>query len=119
MGLWQDLRFAIRLLIKDRWFTAAAVLALALGLGANAAVFTIVNAILLRGLPFKNADRVVVVGTHDSRGHDYGVSLPDLEDFQRAHLQSFASITNLNTALRPVTDNDHAPELYTGTYVAP
>jgi hypothetical protein len=48
MMLWQDVRFAARLLIKDRWFTLAAATALALGIGANAAVFTFVNAALLR-----------------------------------------------------------------------
>ena len=52
MNLWQDVRFGARLLVKDRWFTLAAATALALGIGANAAVFTFVNAALLRGLPF-------------------------------------------------------------------
>jgi hypothetical protein len=57
MALWQDLRFAVRLLIKDRWFTTVAVIALALGIGVNATVFTFVNAVLIRGLPFKDPDR--------------------------------------------------------------
>ena len=54
MSLFHDLRFAVRLLIKDRWFTLVAALALALGMAANNAVFTFVNAVLLRGLPFKD-----------------------------------------------------------------
>ena len=49
----QDLRFASRLIAKDRWFSAAAIAALALGIGANTVGFTIVNAAFLRGLPFR------------------------------------------------------------------
>ena len=54
----QDLRFALRRLIKDRWFTLAAIAALALGIGANSAVFTLVNAVLLQGMPFDRPDRI-------------------------------------------------------------
>ena len=51
----QDLRFAVRLLVKERWFSAVAIVALALGIGLNATVFTLVNAVLIRGLPFKDS----------------------------------------------------------------
>ena len=64
----QDLRYAVRLLVKDRWFTAVAAGALALGIGANAAVFTFVNAVLLRGLPFDDPGRIVAIGSLDQRG---------------------------------------------------
>ena len=50
------LRFAFRRLIKDRWFTLAAIAALALGSGVNSAVFTLVNAVLLRNLPFDSLE---------------------------------------------------------------
>ena len=66
MNLLQDLRFAVRLLIKDRWFTAVAVLALALGIGVNATVFTFVNAVLIRGLPFDDPDRIMSIGARDA-----------------------------------------------------
>jgi hypothetical protein len=67
MALWQDIRYAIRLLIQDRWFTTVAAVALALGIGANAAVFTFVNAVLLRGLPFDDPDRIISIGSLDAR----------------------------------------------------
>src|SRR5918996_1472707 len=73
-SLLQDLRFAARRLVKDRWFTVAAVAALALGIGANSAVFTFVNAVLLRGLPLDDPDSIVSVGNLDARGRPAGVS---------------------------------------------
>src|SRR4051812_13795866 len=84
MDLLRDVRFAARLLVKDRWFTLMAVVVLALGIGANNAVFTIVNAVLLRSLPLPKPEQIVWVGTRDNQGHDLGVSLRDFEDWQRS-----------------------------------
>ena len=66
MTIFQDLRFAARMLVKDPWFTIVAATALGLGIGVNTTVFTFVNAVLIRGLPFPHSEEIVYVATHDT-----------------------------------------------------
>src|SRR6266568_6918762 len=84
-GLVSDLRFAARLLGKDRTFTAVAVLTLGLGIGAATAIFSVVHAVLLRPLPFPRADELVQYHTQfPDQGRDrVPLSAPELDDLAR------------------------------------
>jgi putative ABC transport system permease protein len=117
MSLWQDLRFAVRMLVKDRWFTLAAASALALGIGANATVFTLVNAVLLRGLPFDKPEQIMALQTRTQKGQQAGVSFEDFKDW-RDRNKSFSHLTAMLGTSVNVSDNDNVPERYVGDYVS-
>src|SRR5207247_2547723 len=118
MGLWQDVRFATRLLVKDKWFTLVAATALALGIGVNNTVFTLVNAVLIRGLPFNEADRIMALNSRDRvRARDMGTSYLDFKDWSAAS-RSFAGLAAYTGSTVNVSDEGRTPERFSGAFVS-
>ncbi len=101
--LLQDLRYALRMLAKNPGFTAAAVVTLALGIGANTAVFSVVNAVLLHPLPYPTADQLVMVWQNNPRKGDREgrVSYPNFQDWraQSTVFQGMAGFTGYSLVL--------------------
>jgi hypothetical protein len=88
MTIFQDLRYALRTAWRDRTFSLIAVVTLALGIGANTALFTIVNAIVLAPLPFRSPEQLVRVTADFTRQpvSDVGLSIPELFDLRGADI---------------------------------
>ncbi|HXU36319.1 MAG TPA: ABC transporter permease [Blastocatellia bacterium] len=96
-NLWQDLRYGVRVLLKNKSFTAIAVLALALGIGANSAIFSVVNSVLFKPLPYSDPQRLTMIWeNHQERGgpEREWASPADLKDW-REHPQSFEHVAGL------------------------
>lgn len=116
-GVGQDARVAARRLLKERWFTAAAAVTLALGIAATSTVFTVIDAVLLRSAPVSDPDRLIAMSMRDARGRQLGMCYPDFEDWQRAS-KSFSGMTLMVQVAFSVSDEDHLPEQYFGPYTS-
>src|ERR1700689_3286663 len=81
--LWQDLVYGVRILAKNRGFMLIVVLTLALGIGANTALFSVVDGVLLKPLPFRDPDRIVALFEHRVEFERAFISYPNFLDWQR------------------------------------
>src|SRR5947209_6472497 len=110
-----DLRFAFRLMWRERGFTATAVITLALGIGISNTVYTVVNAMILRGLPVAHPDRIVMLS--DGEPNSFSASYRDVEDW-RVATSSFAELGLFTNTSFTVGDEGRSPEVFSGSFVS-
>ena len=113
----QDIRFAVRMLVKDRRFTVAAVAALALGIGVNASVFAVINAALLKDMPFDDAARLVAVNTINAQGREEGVPVLDLQDYA-AGTTVFEGLAASSGGAMNISGESQPAERFRGAYLS-
>ena len=112
--LWRDLLYGFRLLMKDRGFTALAVLTLGLGIGANTAIFSVVHAVLLRPMPYENPDEIVVFEDHEER---LDTIAPPYFRGLRERNRVFQELAMFEQAQTDLTGSGE-PEILKGTHVS-
>jgi len=111
----QDLRFALRLMRKERWVSAAAIAAIALGIGANTLGFTIINAAFIRSFSFERAGELHAISWRPTRGRRLPSSALDLDDWR--HATSFAGVGASSFGAINISDDHAAPEQTQGSRV--
>ena len=117
MRVLQDIRYAFKLLTRDRGFTVVAALALALGIASTTSLITVVDAVILRGLPLADSHRLVAITMRDPRNRQLGMSYPDFDDWQRES-RSFSGMTSMLQVAFSVSDENHLPEQFFGPFTS-
>jgi predicted permease len=113
---WRDVKYGVRTLAKSPGFTVIAVLTLALGIGANTAIFSVVNGVLLSPLPYHHPDQLVIVWQKNPQGRNIAPSYPDLQDW-RHNTHSFEGIAALTWNTYDLT-NPGSPEHLDGWQIS-
>jgi putative ABC transport system permease protein len=117
-NLVSDLRYGIRMLVKNPGFAAVAVIALALGIGANAAIFSVVNTVLLRSLPYDNPDRLMILRENKlPQFSEFSVSPGNFTDWQKQNTV-FEQLAAIGSTAYNFTSGDAEPERLRGARVS-
>ena len=117
-SLVQDLRYALRMLLKNPGFAVVAVIALAFGIGANTAIFSVVNTVLLRSLPYDDPDRLMIVRENKlPQFPEFSVSPGNFLDWQKQN-NSFEKLVAINGAAYNLVAGDAEPERLRGARVS-
>ena len=111
--LWQDVRYGARMLIKNPGVTIVVIVALALGIGANTAIFSVVNTVLIRPLPYDESDRLVFLNEKSPVLDEMSISYPNFLDW-REHNQTFEKMGVYNRASYNLTGTGEAERIVTG-----
>src|SRR6187401_1446974 len=113
----QDVKYAVRMLFKEPGFTAVAVLALALGIGMNTTVFTFVNAVLIRGLPFEDSHQLLHVDLRNtSTSDEFPASWLEFQEW-RSRTKTFSDLAGYRGASMNITETSRPPERAGGALV--
>ena len=120
--MFQDFRFALRMLASHRWYSAAIIVTLALGIGINTTVFTLVNAVLFKPVPVPGGERLVTIANHNPAKPDKrsrsGVSWPDYREYQ-AQSRSFEGIEAVDRDQGVISEPGNPPERFQMARVTP
>jgi putative ABC transport system permease protein len=111
--LWHDIRYGMRMLVKNPGVTIVVIIALALGIGANSAIFSVINAVLLRPLPYEQSERLIFLNERSPVLDEMSISYPNFLDW-RAHNQTFEKMGVFNRASYNLTGAGEAERILAG-----
>ncbi len=116
-SLFKDIRYGLRSLLKHPTFTAIAIVTLALGIGANTAIFTVVNAVVLGPLPYQDSEQLAMLWTTKDTNQEQPFSFADYSDL-KSQAQSFSAIGAASPLWNFILTGDSEPEPIQGLYVS-